>query len=325
MTAVAALTGGSGFIGSRVLERLQAEGWHVRALSRSTPARRSACVTWVRGDLNDSGVAEELVTGADAVVHCAGTVAAVGEAGFIRGNTDATRRVVQAAAAQGTRPRIIVLSSLAARYPALSAYARSKRLAEEAVTAHAGETPYTILRPTAVYGPGDRALAPVFRMLSRGWLVMPGPRAARLSFLHVDDLVQAIGTGLTTPVAPRGCFEIDDGTDGGYTWQAIAAAAERAYGRRVRRLPIPASGLYAVAGVNQALARLIGYRPMLAPDKVRELRCDDWRCSNRAYRELTGWRPRLTLADAMLQGRLGIEADIVAQRGSRPYWGAGNE
>lgn len=307
MTAVVALTGASGFIGARLLDRFQAEGWHVRALSRSPPITQSTAVTWFRGDLNDNGVADKLVAGVDAVVHCAGTVSAASEAEFIRGNTDATRLVVEAAAQQTTRPRLIVLSSLAARYPQLSAYARSKRLAEDGVASHAGEIPCTILRPTAVYGPGDRALRPLFRMLSRGWLTVPGRRGARLSLLHVDDLVHAVSLGLAAPVAPRGCFELDDGTDGGYSWGAIAAAGERAFGQRVRLLRIPASALYIAAGTNQALARLVGYAPMLTPGKVRELRCNDWRCNDRLYHEQTGWWPRLTLVDAMLQGRLGIE------------------
>jgi nucleoside-diphosphate-sugar epimerase len=307
MSGVAALTGASGFIGSRVLARLQADGWQVRALSRSPPAASSSRVTWVAGDLSQEGIAAELVSGVDTVVHCAGTVSGASEAHFLRANTEATRRLVEAAARQGTRPRLMVLSSLAARYPALSPYARSKRLAEDAVTTHAGDMPWTILRPTAVYGPGDKALAPLLRMLARGWLPVPGQWAARVTLLHVDDLVNAIAVGLSTPVAPWGCFELDDGTDGGYSWWGIAAAGEQAFERRVRFLPVPASGLYAAASVNQALARVLGYTPMLTPGKVRELRHDDWRCNYRPYRELTGWWPRLGLADALLQGRLGIE------------------
>lgn len=308
MTGVAAVTGASGFIGSRLLDRLRADGWHVRALSRRPSAGDAlGDVDWVQGDLACPGVADELVAGADAVVHCAGTVSGAHEAVFRRANTDATRLIVEASARQAPRPRLMVLSSLAARYPALSPYARSKRLAEDAVTTYAGDMPWTVLRPTAVYGPGDRALTPLFRTLARGWLPVVGRWSARVTFLHVDDLVHAMAVGLSASVAPWGCFELDDGTDGGYSWWAIAAAGEQAFERRVRFLPVPASGLYAVAGANQVLARWLGYTPMLTPGKVRELRHDDWRCNYRPYRELTGWWPRLGLADAMLQGRLGIE------------------
>ncbi len=304
-----ALTGATGFIGARLRQRLIADGWQVRALSRRPADQADDGVTWYRGDLITGEGVEALVDDADAVVHCAGTVSAATDAAFHQGNVEATRTVVEATARQDKRPRLIVLSSLAARYPGLSSYARSKRLAEDVVTTHAGNTPWTILRPTAVYGPGDRALVPIFRSLARGWLVVPGAWAARISLLHVDDLVNAIAVGLTAKGSPWGCFELDDGTDGGYTWWTIAASAEQAFERRVRLLPIPASMLYLAGAVNQGLARLLGYAPTLTPGKVRELRHDDWRCDYRPYRELTGWWPRLGLTDAMSRGLLGIEGN----------------
>jgi hypothetical protein len=122
----------------------------------------------------------------------------------------------------------------------------------------------------------------------------------------VDDLVNAIVAGLTAKAPPWGCFELDDGTDGGYTWWTIAACAEQAYERRIRLLPVPASMLYLAGVVNQSLARVLGYAPMLTPGKLRELRHDDWRCDYRPYREVTGWWPRLGLADAMNRRLLGI-------------------
>lgn len=306
MAGLAAITGATGFIGTRVRQRLTAEGWQVRALSRAPPSDSEEDVEWLRGDLGDAGVAARLVTDADAVVHCAGTVSGATDRAFMRGNVEATRALVEAARRQGNRPRLIVLSSLAARHPGLSPYARSKRLAEDAVTTEAGDVPWTILRPTAVYGPGDWAMTPFFRLLSQGWLAVPGAWGARISLLHVDDLVGAILAGLTAPAAPWGCFELDDGTDGGYSWWTIAAGAEEVFDRRVRLLPLPQTLLYLAGGVNRAFARVAGYAPMLTPGKVRELSHDDWRCDYRPYRELTGWWPRLSLTEAMRQNRVGL-------------------
>ena len=87
--------------------------------------------------------------------------------------------------------RLLLMSSLAARHPELSWYAASKRQAEQRVASSARPA-VTVFRPTAVYGPGDRELHPLFEMLMRGWLPTAGPQEARLSFLHVDDLVAAV-------------------------------------------------------------------------------------------------------------------------------------
>lgn len=306
MAGVAALTGATGFIGNRLTQRLLADGWRVRSVSRSLPASRDKRIEWQEGDLVDPRVADDLVADADVVVHCAGTVSAAKSSGFISGNVDTTRSVAEAVARQPGRARLIYLSSLAARYPGLSPYARSKRLAEDAITANADDIPWTILRPTAVYGPGDRAMLPIFHLLVRGWLPVPGPWAARVTLLHVDDLIAAVVAGLDCSAPPRGCFELDDGTDGGYSWWTIAACAEQALDRRVRFLPLPRSVLYMAGGVNQALARMVGYDPVLTPGKVRELGHDDWRCDYRPYREITGWWPRIGLAEAIRQKRLGI-------------------
>jgi uncharacterized protein YbjT (DUF2867 family) len=92
-------------------------------------------LTWVQGDLDDERSLRALVSGADAIVHCAGTVRGADAASFERINADGTRRLVDAAATLPDAPRFLLMSSLAARTPQLSPYAASKRHGEAAVEA----------------------------------------------------------------------------------------------------------------------------------------------------------------------------------------------
>ena len=88
-------------------------------------------------------------------------------------------------------PRLLLLSSLAAREPELSWYAASKRGGEELLKTHTG-LDWIVLRPPAVYGPGDKEMLPVFRAMSRGIAPVPGETTSRISLVHVNDLVMAV-------------------------------------------------------------------------------------------------------------------------------------
>jgi nucleoside-diphosphate-sugar epimerase len=297
-----ALTGATGFIGGVLLRHLLAQGIQVRALSRqrSEPADG---VTWIPGSLEDDASLARLVTGADAVVHCAGAVRGATADTFIRTNVDGSRRLMTAAHASGQCGRFLLISSLAARHPELSWYAASKREAERQLSELAGNMPLTVFRPTAVYGPGDRELRPLFEWLLRGWLFIPGSASARVSFLHVDDLAAAVTSWLALPDPVSGVYELLDGRPGGYDWPAIADAAEQVRHRPVRQISIPPALLAALAHGNLALSRLFGGAPMLTPAKLGELRHPDWSCNNSALEGVIPWTPRLQLMKALQQRR----------------------
>ncbi len=289
------MTGATGFIGTHLLAQLRVEGYVVRALTRA-PRASSAIdrITWVQGDLADGRGVDELLRGADAVVHCAGAVRGARPSDFDTINVDGTRRVAEAAAAAGVR-RLLLLSSLAAREPALSMYASSKRRGEDAL--RSVDVRWTVLRPPAVYGPGDKELAPLFGLMLRGLAVVPG-HSGRTSLLYVTDLVRAMSAWLRAP-AERGageCFELDDGTPGGYDWSDMIRIAQAVRGARIHRLDIPRAVLGAIAGANLGVGRVLGRAPMLSPGKVRELFHRDWVCRTEAIRATLSWQPEVQFA-----------------------------
>lgn len=192
MNQTVAVTGATGFIGKYIIDNLLARGFHVRALTRTARAHVNDNLIWVRGSLEDTHSLSELVAGASAVVHCAGQVRGHKEEIFTRCNVDGSLRLMQAAKESGFCQRFLFISSLAARHPELSWYANSKHVAEQRLTAMADEITLGIFRPTAVYGPGDKELKPLFDWMLRGLLPRLGAPDTQLSFLHVTDFAQAV-------------------------------------------------------------------------------------------------------------------------------------
>lgn len=293
------LTGATGFIGRRIQAALLAAGYPVRALVR--PGSRSLRHLDPRCDRVDCALGDDrglaaALAGARAVVYCAGRVRGRSLAEFLPANAGGVEAVLRTLSAVTTNPPFLLISSLAASRPELSHYARSKSLGERAVqTLAAG--PWTIIRPPAVYGPGDREMRPILNMLRRGLILHTGPREQRMSLLHVDDLAAAVTNWLA---AWRNCqgsiYTIDDGRPGGYDWGAMAAAAGRADYRCLR---IPPGLLSALGFCNLQLSRLTGKAPMLTPGKVRELTEAEWLCDNSAFTAATAWRPRVDLASGL--------------------------
>jgi 2-alkyl-3-oxoalkanoate reductase len=287
-----ALTGGSGFVGSHVLRRLVADGWRVKALSRRRDGLADAGggVTPIAGDLATESALAELVSGVDAVIHCAGLVAARRSRDFHRVNRDGTANLLRAVAASGGSPRVILISSLAAREPQLSPYARSKRDAEDLLRHSASSLDWLALRPPVVYGPGDRATLPVFRQLARGLFLRPGGHG-RFSMLYVEDLAEAAAALLAQAPASGRVMELDDGTAEGYCWDEILAAARRQSGRRIRAISVPRTVQRLAAGLGAAGALVTGRPPILSAGKVREIAHPDWVCRNDLLGNCISWTP----------------------------------
>lgn len=293
---VVALTGATGFIGTALRERLVAAGYRVRALYRPRSGRKLQVVAglqWIAGDLADHDALAALMDGAEAVVHCAGSVRGARRSDFDRVNETGVLDIVRAAEREAGCRRFLLLSSLAAREPQLSDYARSKWLGERALEANAGRLAWAALRPPAVYGRGDREMLPVFQGMARGLAAIPGKGDGRLSLIHVADLVSAVLAWLDGDSESGHTYELDDGHEGGYDWDTLLTTASSVLrdNAPIRRLSIPIPCLRLVAGINLAAARIFGYAPMLTPGKVREITHADWVADGSALTQATGWRP----------------------------------
>lgn len=302
MSRCIAVTGATGFIGTAVVRALAGRGWQVKALIRASSRLdrlNSVPVEPVQGSLEDETALRRLLSGVEAVVHCAGAVRGASRTEFDRVNVEGLGRLLLAAAERHPPPRFLSLSSLAARQPGLSHYAASKCEGERTLRSAPGNLPWTVLRPPAVYGPGDRELMPLFLWMRRGLAPIPGVAKARFSLLFVEDLASAVVTWLESDGGDRTVLELHDGTPGGYEWEDLIETVERLRGRPPIRLRIPVTGLRLAGLAGLVAARVGGYSPMLTPGKVRELTHPDWVCDNQRISLELGWSPRVQLESGL--------------------------
>lgn len=289
------ITGATGFIGQNLAAGLLASGHRVRVLIRPGlhhDERVPSACEQIPANLLDVQQLTRVVAESSAVIYCAGSVRGRSAADFAAANVDGVEAMTQALKNSASPPPVLLISSLAASRPQLSHYARSKYLGEQVLAANM-DLPWTILRPPAVYGPGDKEMLPLLQWIRRGYTVHPGPREQRLSLLYVDDLVQAVVAWLAAPHnGVHGTFAIDDGTPGGYDWPAITTAVGE---RPARMVHVPRLMLNLAAGVNVVLSYVFRYAPMLTPGKVRELVQPDWLSDNHDFTLAAGWRPKVQL------------------------------
>ena len=273
----------------------------VRALVRNRAKASSLAtqgIALIEGDLESASALNQLVCDCDFVIHGAGAVRGNSQGAFDRVNVLGTLALLNAIGAQPRPPKILLLSSLTAREPQLSWYAHSKYEGER-LLGQAANLEWIILRPPAVYGPGDQEMLPIFQWMRRGIALVPGSPDARLSLIHVSDLVDAIVVCLRSEEAIHQVLALCDGKDNGYSWRELANIAAQHWSRKVRLWRIPAWLLNGVAAVNSNAAKITGKAPMLTPPKLRELRHEDWVVDNGPITTITGWAPKLELREGL--------------------------
>jgi nucleoside-diphosphate-sugar epimerase len=303
---IVATTGTTGFVGRQLAAALARAGFEVRCLARSR-ARAAGLPTECRvveGDLFDRPALTSLLSGAEVVIHAAGLVMARNEAEFFTVNRDGTRTLALAAREAGVS-RFVHVSSLAASGPAsptapadenspprpVTPYGRSKLAGEEALRAEG--IPFTILRPPAVYGPGDRAFLRLFRLARLGFAPVLGDGQQILSLVHVADLVRALLT-VATAAGVDGRLYHAAGPEL-VTQRDLVQAIGCAVGRSVRVLAIPAPLARGLLHLTGALARLARRPTQLAANRAGEYLAPAWTCSSAALERDTGWRAQVPL------------------------------
>jgi nucleoside-diphosphate-sugar epimerase len=279
-----AVTGGTGFVGAHVIDAALAAGHEVNSLTRrDQPAR--AGVAWTPGTLEDREALKRLVENADAVIHVAGVIDAPDAAGFEAGNVAGTLAMLAAATAAGIH-RFVHVSSLAAREPQLSLYGASKARAEALIESSGLD--WSIVRPPAVYGPGDRETLELFKMAKRGFVLLP-PRG-RVSLIHVDDLARLLLALTERGVPKRLVIEPDDGRPDGWSHKEFADALGRAVGRRNVSLSAPRPLLRVGAFLDGLFRR---DRAKLTPDRAAYFSHPDWVAHQHKAPPSALWYPRI--------------------------------
>ena len=287
-----AVTGGTGFVGSHLLDIALAAGHQINALTRRDQPEREG-IDWILGDLSSRDALEHLVDGVDAVIHVAGTISAQTASGFEIGNVAGTLAMLAAATAGGIH-RFVHVSSLAAREPKLSLYGGSKARAEELV--QGAGLDWAIVGPPAVYGPGDRETLELFRMAKLGLMLMP-PKG-RVSVIHVRDLARLL-VALAIPDGPANCLiEPDDGKPGGWTHREFARALAHAVGTKAAVISSPGILLRLAARADQLLR---GEKAKLTVDRAAYFSHRNWVVEPKRSAPKPVWQPQIETSEGLAE------------------------
>ena len=308
------ITGGTGFVGSHLVETLASQPFSLRALVRkqSDAERLSAMgVECIRGDLNDPLALARAVEGVEVVFHVAAVTKARTQTIYDKINAEGTRALVTAIQAATTRPRrLVYLSSLAAVGPArngrpvglddvpqpLTAYGRSKLAGEDACLAVADQMDVVTLRPPAVYGPRDRDFFLFFVWAMRGVLAIPTGGDRLLQLIHVHDLVDALIRAATLARA-AGIYHIAEARS--YAWRDVVNWIAKAVGKRVRTVRVPHWLVQAAASVSEFGAATLGKETIFNRDKARELLAPGWLCETAAAQQGLCFEARIALPEGL--------------------------
>lgn len=313
------LTGGTGFLGSHVAERLMQEGHEVVANVRegsdaSFLEKLGARVA--RASLETGEGLEKALDGVEGVVHCAGggQVKSFEYETFRKQNVVTTevlltavkryapkvRRFVHASsitAAPGAKPREGVEGNDGDPKPN-SLYGRSKREAEDVVLRESMQLPVTLLRLPALYGPRDTRWLTAYKAAK--FRVLPVlSKTARMSLLFATDAASAMVTPLFVEHPSGAIYSPEDGTP--RTQEELGRIIAEAVGVQAVAAPIPSGLLFGVARVNEWVGEKMGAKVFLTQDKVRDMLSDQWACDATPMRNELHWSAKVSLPEGAKQ------------------------
>ncbi len=305
------VTGATGFTGAVLVRKLCATGAKVRAIARTSSdisALADLDVEWVRGDVYDPEVVRQASQGVHVVFSLA-TAYREGAAGsdlFTRIHVEATQLLAEQAACNPDLKRFVHVSTVGVhghiddppadetyRWSPGDAYQETKAEAERWITDFAKERdlPLAIIRPAAIYGPGDRRLLKLFKMASKPMFVVVGRKDTWYHLIHVEDLCDIM---MLAAVHPRALNEVFIcGNPDAVRVSEIGRVVADALGKSFRLLRLPAWPLFALAALCEAVCTPLGISPPLYKRRVAFF-TKDRRFNTAKLHELLDFTPRYT-------------------------------
>ena len=305
------VTGGTGFIGSHLLEKLASRGEAVRALVRPKSGRRAlpSGIEAVSGDLSSSAGLEDALRNVDTVLHLAGVTKVLHNDEYAAGNIEGTENLLRAI---GARPvRFVHVSSLAAIGPSadgvpvaedaephpLTHYGRSKLEAERIVRRMAPAA--VIVRPPMVYGPRDTDVFQLLKAISRGFALEIAGGERWFSGIYVHDLVEGILAAARAPAAAGRTYFLSYQKPA--TWGELRDAAARIMGRTPRVIRVPFRAARFVGYCAEVSARISRRPSIVSREKVMEAECRYWTCDTRRASAELGFTAQTSLAEGLAE------------------------
>ena len=312
------ITGATGFIGAVLVDYLKNRNDNVSVLLRpeSDPVKAASLRVNVRkGRYDDPASLREAVQDMDIIIHLAGVTKSIHEKGFYDGNVLPVKALLEAVKeANPGLHRFLLVSSLAAAGPAdnpepgirekdvpkpVSAYGKSKLEAEKVCRSYKDILPVTIVRPPAVYGPGDKDVLQFLLLLKKGVVFAAGDIGVqRLSLVHVNDLVRGIVMAAESPAGAGESYFIT--SQQGYSWDELSvAAAKELEIKKFRKISLPKPLMKFFGYIAGSVSTITGRPGFLNSDKVNEMVHDYWVCSPEKAESRLGFTASVSLEEGM--------------------------
>lgn len=321
------ITGATGFTGRHLCKRLVADGHHVRAICRPDSVMKDlSClpVTWFRGNVYDEELIKQAMQDVHYVFHMATLYRYGGatESEHRKVHVESTRLLAEAAARQPDFKRFIHVSTIGvhghidnipadetAPFAPGDAYQMTKLEAETWLNHFAAERefPYTILRPAAIYGPGDERLLKIFRMALKPVFPRIGKSRGLYHLIHVEDLVEIMILAASRPEALGEPFIC--GNPEAITLENFVKTVGETFGKSPRFIQLPAAPLFALAGLCEKICTPLRIPPPLYRRRVAFF-TKDRSFNTEKVRLKLGWSPKYS-------NEQGIQNTALAYREAR--------
>jgi nucleoside-diphosphate-sugar epimerase len=311
------ITGASGFVGSFLVEEALERGFDVYAGIRNSSSRKflqDKRIRFFNIDLSSRSQLEKALKKEkfDYIIQNAGVTKAKNEDTYYRVNAQAVDDFVQVLKHMDAVPeKFVMISSLAAFGPAdnkeedlvtrqsqpqpVTVYGRSKLRGEQLLRQHEG-FPYSIIRPTAVYGPREEDLLTVYKMINLKLELMIGNQDQRLTFVYVKDLVRAI-LDVMIMSKKRSDYFVTDGNV--YSATEFNDEIKKLLKTTTLKLKLPVSLVRIMAILSEKMSSLSGNYPALNLEKVKELECRSWECDISNLKEDINFQPAYSLSEGL--------------------------
>jgi dihydroflavonol-4-reductase len=305
------IIGASGFVGKNLVPQMAAENQItvlVRPTSNTALFRDNSNIRILTGDLDTAVGLSEALKDIDVVIHCAARTMARTYWEYYRTNTLGTANLIREMERSGVE-KILFLSSHAACGPStdkgaaiekgtenpISFYGSTKKLAEELII-RSGLS-YTIIRPVSVYGPHDREILTYIRLLDRGICPVVGFGPKYLNLIYVKDLVDMIIGIVSKDHFNDQIYFANDGNC--YSFDNVLDNIARALGKKNIKVRVPASIAMLIGLLNDVLVP--PRHRLVTRDKVRELACQYWVCSDTRAIQQIGFHPQYTFERGIVE------------------------
>jgi len=312
---ISVVTGGSGFVGSHLVDLLIAKGHTVRCIVRKTSSLK-----WLENkgvEIYDSGLFDkeklkEILKDADYLFHVAGVVKAKTEEGYKKGNVETTRNLLDVVKEVNPNiKKVVIVSSLTAAGPAkldhpitedaepkpLTRYGKSKLEQEQLVKTYMDSLPISIVRPPAIYGERDTEIYLIFKTYKQGLMTLVGFNKKELSIIHVADLVEGIYlAGISEKSAGETYFISSEKL---YDWPTIGKVIGENFGKKALNVRLPHWLVYTVAVFAQFFSMFSSKAATFNIEKAKDFVQEAWTCDvSKAKRDL-GFTQKVSIEEGM--------------------------